>query len=171
MSLESFFAALVGGLVGGVATGLTVILVLRVKGRSWFIDPQLDYLEKQLKEVVIEQAFGQIGKLLERGERLGQLVSRVLEIVHLLRGGIVAPAQSGVAASTGAADLQLASAHAIMGTALARMARFDDAKREFEQALRLDPTNLPALQGLRALDTTGAAGAGASTPAATVSLP
>jgi tetratricopeptide (TPR) repeat protein len=171
MSLEAFFAALVGGLVGGVATGLTIILVLRAKGRSWFIDPQLDYLEKQLKEVVIEQAFGQIGKLLERGERLGQLVSRVLEIVHLLRGGIVAPAQTGSAAGAGAADLQLAAAHAIMGTALSRMARFDDAKREFEQALRLDPTNLPALQGLRALDTTVVAGAGAAAQPGSVSIP
>jgi len=145
--LEPMLAAMVGGLIGGVATGATVILVLRAKGQKWFIDPQIDYLEKQLKEVVVEQAFGQIAKLLDRGEKIGQLATRVLEIVQLLRGGNL----SAPAVSQGAVDAGLAAAHAAMGIALARLGRGPDAQKEYELALRLDPANATAMEGMRAL--------------------
>ena len=156
MFLEPFLAALLGGVLGGLATGTTVVLILRSKGQKWFIDPQVDYLEKKLKEVVVEQAFGQITKVLDRGERLGQLVTRVLEIVQLLRGGRLEAPQ----VAQGAADVQLAAAHAAMGAALSRLGRGADAQREFEQAVRLDANNQAAQRGLRELAAESAANRG-----------
>jgi len=170
MFLEPLVAAILGGIIGGVATGITVILILRAKGQAWFIDPQVDYLEKKLREVVVEQAFGQLARLLDRGERWGQLATRVLEIVHLLRGGKLEPPAAAPGAP-GVADIPLSAAHAAMGTALAALGRPSDAQREFEQALRLDPSSAAARQGLAALalappSPASPAQSAASTPAA-----
>jgi len=155
MPVEPFIASLLGGLLGGIATGATVIIILRAKGQQWFIDPQVDYLEKRLKEVVVEQAFAQVGKMLDKGERIGQVASRVLEVVQLVRGGKLPDFVTNLAGNAPAAtsgNQGLAAAHAAMAIAMLGLKRDGDARREFEQALRLDSANLAALQGLRGLD-------------------
>jgi len=50
-----------------------------------------------------------------------------------------------------ALDANDPSAHEVLGRVFAAQRKFDDARRSFEQALRLDPSHAPAAEGLRSI--------------------
>ena len=62
------------------------------------------------------------------------------------------PAGAGDQAQQAAAlDPNDPAAHEVLGRVLASASKVDDARREFELALRIDPSYAPASEGLRSL--------------------
>jgi hypothetical protein len=94
--VSPFLAAFVGGVLGGIATGLVISLALVLFGRRVADDllhRQVGYLEARFKENVLDVVLGRIASFLDQGERIGQIVKRVAEILQLLhRGAVDVPA-------------------------------------------------------------------------------
>jgi len=77
----------VGGALGGVASGLVISLFLALFGRrvaERLLHQQVSYLETRFKENFLEAMLGRIASFLDQGERIGQIVKRVVEVVQLL---------------------------------------------------------------------------------------
>jgi hypothetical protein len=147
-----FMAAALGGFVGGISCGVFVVVVLATFGRAFaerFVRAQAGWIERELRTRVVDGALARISSFLEQSERIGQIAKRVVEIVQLMMRGPLPP-EPVTGAPLGGNSL--ARAHATMGTALAALGRFDDARRAFEEALRLDPHEPTARAGLTALD-------------------
>ena len=92
-----FLVAFVGGVLGGIASGLVISLALVLFGRrvaEGLLRQQVSYLETRFKENVLEVVLGRIASFLDQGERIGQIVKRVAEILQLLlrRGAVDVPA-------------------------------------------------------------------------------
>jgi hypothetical protein len=92
-----FLVAFVGGVLGGIASGLVISLALVLFGRrvaEGLLHQQVSYLETRFKENVLEVVLGRIASFLDQGERIGQIVKRVAEILQLLlrRGAVDVPA-------------------------------------------------------------------------------
>jgi len=148
--MSPFLTAFLGGLAGGAAFALVITLLLALFGRKLaegFFQQQVGYLEQHFKDKVLDALLGRVAAFLDQSERIGQIARRVLEIVQLLvdKG----PLQEATGAALGASTL--AQGHATLGNALAALGRTDDARRAFEEALRLDPRQPGAVQGLRDL--------------------
>lgn len=111
--MSPFLAAFVGGVLGGIASGLVISLALALFGRRVADDllrEQVSYLETRFKEKVLDVVLGRIASFLDQGERIGQIVKRVVEILQLLvrRGAVDGPAQLdaiGLAAQQGLRDI------------------------------------------------------------------
>ncbi len=161
--MSPFLAALVGGVLGGVSCGVVIVALLALFGRrvaQSFFNDQVAYLEKRFKEGVLDALLGRVVAFLDQSERIGQIAKRVVEIVQLIvRGRLPEPAPAG-APPLGAAGL--AQSHATLAVALRALGRVDEARRELEEALRLDPAQPTARQELAALS---AAPAGPLSPA------
>lgn len=147
--MSPFLAAFLGGLLGGITCGVAIVLMIALFGRKFaesFFQEQVAYLEKRFQERVLDGLLSKIAGFLDQGERIGQIAKRVVEVVQLLfkrkLPEDLAPNQSAVGA-TG-----LAQGHATVGIALAALGRKDDARRSFEEALRLDPKNTMARVGM-----------------------
>jgi len=147
--VSPFLAAFVGGVLGGIASGLVISLSLALFGRRVaedLLNQQVSYLETRFKESVLDVVLGRIASFLDQGERIGQIVKRVAEILQLLlrRGAVEGPAALDAAG--------LAQRQATLGAALAALGRTEEARPVFEEALRLDKGQAIALQGLRDLE-------------------
>ena len=95
--MSPFLTALVGGVLGGIACGLVISLLLVLFGRRAAEDllhKQVAYLETRFKENVLDVVLGRIASFLDQSERIGQIVKRVVEILQLLlrRGAVEGPA-------------------------------------------------------------------------------
>jgi hypothetical protein len=88
-----FFAVFLGGVLGGIASGLVITLWLVLFGRrvaEGLIRQEVAHLETRFKENVIDAVLGRVASFLDQGERIGQIVKRVVEILQLLfRNGVV----------------------------------------------------------------------------------
>ena len=85
--MSPFLAAFVGGVLGGIASGLVISLALVLFGRrvaEELLHQQVSYLETRFKENVVDMVLGRIASFLDQGERIGQIVKRVAEILQLL---------------------------------------------------------------------------------------
>jgi hypothetical protein len=94
--VSPFIAAFVGGVLGGIASGLVITLAVVLFGRRAADDllrRQVAYLEARFKENVLDVVLGRIASFLDQGERIGQIVKRVAEILQLLlrRGAVDLP--------------------------------------------------------------------------------
>jgi hypothetical protein len=94
--VSPFLAAFVAGVLGGIASGLVISLSLALFGRrvaEGLLDQQVSDLEARFKENVLDVVFGRIASFLDQGERIGQIVKRVAEILQLLlhRGAVDVP--------------------------------------------------------------------------------
>jgi hypothetical protein len=95
--MTPYLAAFVGGILGGIATGLVISLALVLFGRrvaERLLRQQVSYLEARFKESVLDVVLGRVASFLDQGERIGQIVKRVAEILQLLlrRGAVDLPA-------------------------------------------------------------------------------
>src|SRR5689334_226442 len=85
--MSPFLAAVVGGVLGGIASGLVISLALVLFGRrvaEGLLHQQVSTLEARFKESVLDVVLGRIASFLDQGERIGQIVKRVVEILQLL---------------------------------------------------------------------------------------
>jgi hypothetical protein len=85
--VSPFLAALAGGVLGGIASGLVISLLLALFGRRVaedLLQQQVSSLETRFKEKVLDVVLGRIASFLDQGERIGQIVKRVVEILQLL---------------------------------------------------------------------------------------
>jgi hypothetical protein len=85
--VSPFLAVFLGGVLGGIASGLVINLWLVLFGRrvaEGLLRQQVAYLETRFKENVIEAVLGRVASFLDQGERIGQIVKRVVEILQLL---------------------------------------------------------------------------------------
>jgi tetratricopeptide (TPR) repeat protein len=146
--VSPFLAVFVGGVLGGIASGLVISLALVLFGRrvaEGLLQQHFSYLETRFRENVLEVVLGRIASFLDQGERIGQIVKRVVEILQLLF-------RRGTAEDPPALDAAgLAQRQATLGAALAAVGRTEEARPAFEEALRLDKGQAIALQGLRDL--------------------
>jgi hypothetical protein len=146
--MSPFLAVFLGGLLGGIASGLVISLALVVFGRGYaerLLEQQVCDLETRFKQNILEAVFGRIASILDQGERIGQIVKRVVEIAQLVL-------RRGSAENAAAIDATgLAQRQATLGAALAAVGRTEEARPAFEEALRLDKGQAIALQGLRDL--------------------
>ena len=150
--MSPFMIAFLGGVAGGASFAIVILVVLAVAGRPLaekFFQEQIAFVEKRFKEKILDNLLGKIASFLDQSERIGQIARRVLEIVQLIvnRGPLPEPAAG---AAMGASTL--ARGHSTLGSAFAAVGRKDEAKRAYEEALRLDPHDPGALQGLRDLE-------------------
>jgi len=95
--VSPFVAALAGGILGGIASGLVLSASVALFGRrmaAGVLHQQVADLEARFRENVVDVVLGRIASFLDQGERIGQIVKRVLEIVQLLlhRGAASGPA-------------------------------------------------------------------------------
>ena len=95
--MSPFLAVFVGGVLGGIASGLVISLLLALFGPrvvERLLDQQVSDLETRFKKNVVDVVLGRIASFLDQGERIGQIVKRVVEIVQLLlrRGAVESPA-------------------------------------------------------------------------------
>jgi hypothetical protein len=135
-------SAFVGGILGGVTSGVVIVLLVSLFGRRLaqsFFNEQVAYLERRFKEGIVDTLLGKVALFLDQSERIGQIAKRVVEIVQLL---------FQKHAPEPATPVGLAQAHATLGAALLALGRVDEGRREMEEALRLDPTQAMAKQGL-----------------------
>jgi len=150
-AMSPFMTAFLGGLAGGASFALVLTLLLAIFGRplaEGFFQQQVAFIEKRFKERIVDAVLGRIAGFLDQSERIGQIARRVLEIVQLIvnRTPLAEVTPGGaVGAST------VARGHSTLGSAFAAMGKTDEARRSFEEALRLDPRDPGALQGLRDL--------------------
>jgi hypothetical protein len=150
--MSPFVAALLGGLIGGVACGVVILSAVALFGRSFaerFFRQQVEYLEHRFKEKVLDALLAKVSLFLDQSERIGQIARRVVEVVQLIVRGGPLPDERLAGAPAGARSL--AQSHALVGSTLAALGRKEDARRSFEEALRLDPAQAMALEGLREL--------------------
>jgi hypothetical protein len=85
--VSPFLAALAGGVLGGIASGLVISLLLALFGRRVaedLLQQHVSSLETRFKEKVLDVVLGRIASFLDQGERIGQIVKRVVEILQLL---------------------------------------------------------------------------------------
>ena len=146
--MSPLLTALVGGVLGGMASGAVIGLALAFCGRRFaehLVEQQISRLQARFKEHVLDVVLGRIASFLDQGERIGQIVKRVVEVVQLLlrRGAVEDPAALDA--------VGLAQRQATLGAALAAVGRTEEARPVFEEALRLDKGQAIALQGLRDL--------------------
>src|SRR5207302_9713414 len=146
--VSPFLAIFVGGALGGIISGLVISVALVLFGRRVaedLLQQQISDLETRFKENILEAVLGRVASFLNQGERIGQIVKRVVEILQLvLRRGTAE--DSPVLDAAGLAQRQ-----ATLGAALAAVGRTEEARPVFEEALRLDKGQAIALQGLRDL--------------------
>jgi hypothetical protein len=138
------FAGAAGGFVGGITSAVVIVLLVRAFGRreaERLVREQLGVLEQRFNTVVVDGVLAKIARFLDQSERLGQIAQRVIEIARLVWSPQPLPPAS-----------PLASAHATLGGSLLQLGRHDEARRAFEEAIKLDPTQPTALAGLRSLD-------------------
>ena len=95
--MSPFLATFVAGVLGGIASGLVISLSLALFGRRFaegLLDQQVSDLEARFKKNVLDVVIGRIASFLDQGERIGQIVKRVAEILQLLlhRGAVDVPA-------------------------------------------------------------------------------
>jgi hypothetical protein len=95
--MSPFLTVFIGGVLGGIASGLVISLGLALFGRravEGLLRQQVSDLEARFKENVVDVVLGRIASFLDQGERIGQIVKRVVEIVQLLlrRGAVDGPA-------------------------------------------------------------------------------
>jgi hypothetical protein len=79
--------ALVGGVLGGIASGLVISLTLVLFGRrvtEGLLRQHVSDLETRFKDNVIDIVLGRIATFLDQGERIGQIAKRVVEVLQLL---------------------------------------------------------------------------------------
>ena len=77
----------VGGILGGIATGFVLSLVLALFGRriaDGLLRQEISRLETRLKESILDVGLGRIASFLDQSERIGQIVKRVVEILQLV---------------------------------------------------------------------------------------
>jgi hypothetical protein len=150
--MSPFLTAFLGGLAGGASFALVIVLLLTIFGRTLaerFFQDQVAFIEQRFKSRVVDVILGKVTAFLDQSERIGQIARRVMEIVQLLVNK--APLQEVQAGGAPAGASTLAKGHSTLGTALAALGRNAEARREFEEALRLDPGDPGAVQGLREL--------------------
>jgi len=104
--MSPFLTALFAGALGGMATGLVIGLTVVLFGRriaEGLLEQQVTHLEARFKENVLDVLLGRVATFLDQGERIGQIVKRVVEIGQLLlrRGPAEDPAATALATSNG----------------------------------------------------------------------
>jgi hypothetical protein len=85
--MSPLLTVIVGGALGGIASGLVISLFLALFGRrvaESLLHQQVAYLETRFKENVLEVMLGRIASFLDQGERISQIVKKVVEVVQLL---------------------------------------------------------------------------------------
>jgi hypothetical protein len=100
----------VAGALGGIASGLVISLLLVLFGRrvaESLLHQQVGYLETRFRESVLEVVLTRIGSFLDQGERIGQIVKKVVEVVQLLlrRGTVEVPLDAVGIAEQGLRDI------------------------------------------------------------------
>ena len=94
--MSPFLTAFVAGVLGGIASGVVLGVALALFGRriaERVVDRQIAQLEARFKENLLDVMLGKIASFLDQGERISQIVKRVVEIAQLLfRHGTVQPA-------------------------------------------------------------------------------
>ena len=150
--MSPFLTAFVGGIAGGAAFGLAVVVLAALFGRrlaEQFFQGQVAYIEQRFKDKILDAVLARVAGFLDQTERIGQIARRVVEIVQLVmrKAPLESPAPGGEPLGASA----LSQGHSTLGAALQALGRNDDARRSFEEALRLDPRDPRALQGLREL--------------------
>jgi len=109
--VSPFVTIFAAGVLGGIASGLVIALALIVFGRRIgedLLNRQIAHLETRFRESFLDATLTRIAAFLDRGERLSQIVKRVVEIIQLLfRPGEAAPSD---AALQGIRDLATAAA-------------------------------------------------------------
>ena len=139
-------ASLVGGFIGGLTSAVFIVVLLRAFGRreaEKLVREQLAVLESKFQTVVVDGVLGRIARFLDQSERLGQIAQRIVEIVRLVWNPAPLPTAS-----------PLAAAHATLGNSLVQLGRIEEARRAFEESLKLDPAQPMALAGLRITEST-----------------
>jgi hypothetical protein len=99
--VSPFLEAVVGGVIGGIASGLVISAMLALFGRrvaEGLLHQQVAYLESRFKDHILDVMLGRIASFLDQGERIGQIVRRAVEIVQLLlrHGAAEAPGVSWI---------------------------------------------------------------------------
>jgi hypothetical protein len=77
----------IGGLLGGIVAGAVISMALALFGRSVadrLLREQVAELEIRLKKSVLDFGLGRLASFLDQGERIGQIVKRVVEIIQLV---------------------------------------------------------------------------------------
>ena len=85
--MSPLLAAFVGGVLGGIASGLIISLSLALFGRRVakdLIHQEVSNLEVRFKETILDVTLGRIASFLDQSERIGQIAKRVVEILQLL---------------------------------------------------------------------------------------